>query len=61
MQCQIDYFSSQWGWSDVAIQDFAMAKDMAKKAVVDGIAERVEIRDGDGHLLYHFPRVTRRA
>ena len=40
---------------------FEEAKAHAKKAVLVGTAERVEIRDEGGSLVYHYPRVMRPA
>lgn len=40
---------------------FSRATEQAVRAVQSGVAERAEVRDDDGRLLYHFPRVLRRA
>ena len=40
---------------------FTAAQDHAKAMVETGIADRVEVRDEAGQLLFHFPRVTRGA
>lgn len=37
------------------------AKAVAKRAVLVGTAERSEIRDADGKLIFHFPRVMKRG
>jgi hypothetical protein len=37
------------------------AKAHAKKAVLVGTAERAEIRDESGALVFHYPRITERA
>ena len=38
---------------------FDDAKVYAKNAVLTGCAERVEIRDESGKLLFHYPRTMR--
>jgi hypothetical protein len=38
---------------------FDAAKEQAKNAVLTGCAERVEIRDESGKLLFHYPRTMR--
>jgi hypothetical protein len=37
------------------------AQDLAHKAVANGAADRVEIRDENGELVFRHPRATRRA
>ena len=37
---------------------FSAAQEMARKAVESGTAERVEIRESDGALVFHHPRVS---
>jgi hypothetical protein len=36
---------------------FSEAKELAVKAVTTGCAERSEIRDDAGNLMFHHPRV----
>jgi hypothetical protein len=38
---------------------FDSAKEYARNAVVTGCAERAEIRNESGKLLFHYPRITR--
>jgi hypothetical protein len=37
------------------------AKDLAVGAVAVGDADKTEIRDTKGQLIFHYPRITRRA
>ena len=37
------------------------AQDLAHKAVTNGAADRVEIRDENGELVFRHPRAARRA
>ena len=37
------------------------AQDHAHKAIANGAADRVEIRDGNGELVFRHPRAGRRA
>ncbi len=41
--------------------DFEEAKRLAKKAVGSGSFGKCEIRDDSGALIFHTPRVLRRA
>ena len=62
MVIQIDYFKqSQLASSDISISNFALAQDIARDAVLTGAAERTEIRDEAGSLLFHYPRVMHSA
>ncbi|BCG73874.1 hypothetical protein MesoLj113a_50320 [Mesorhizobium sp. 113-1-2] len=62
MRYLIDYFEAGLvAWSDISINDLALAKHMASAAVTDGLAERTEIRDQDGRLLNYYPRMLRVA
>jgi hypothetical protein len=38
---------------------FDAAKEHAENAILTGCAERVEIRDERGKLLFHYPRTMR--
>jgi hypothetical protein len=38
---------------------FEMVKDDVKQWVDDGIYDRIEVRDSQGQLVFHYPRVTR--
>lgn len=45
-------------WDDLL---FESAKEHARTLVENGIADRVEIRDANGSLVFHYPRVMRPA
>ena len=38
---------------------FDVAMERAKNAVLTGCAERAEIRDESGKVLFHYPRIMR--
>ena len=44
-------------WTD----SLELARDLAKESVASGTADRVEIRDESGALVFHHPRITRHA
>jgi hypothetical protein len=59
----INYFKqSRLEWADDpwrgTLED---AQATAENAVASGTAERVEVRNEHGDLVFHYPRTTRRA
>lgn len=62
MPYRVDYHEDgKPAWSDISFADFEFAKSVAQDAVDNGLAQRVEVRDGGGTLLFHYPRIMRTA
>lgn len=62
MTYKIDFFlKGKLVRSDSSTADFKLAKDAAALAVKSCEADRTEVRDGNGDLMFHFPRMMRRA
>lgn len=43
-------------WEEIL---FESAKEHARTVVENGLADRVEIRDDGGNLVFHYPRTLR--
>lgn len=62
MRFRVDYFDAKGlTGSDVSFTNLELAKAMAEKSVASGTAERAEVRDEGGQLLFHHPRTLRSA
>jgi hypothetical protein len=62
MKFKVDYFDAAGPTgSDANVPSMAEAKALVARAVQSGMAVRAEVRNADGTIFYHLPRITRRA
>ena len=61
MEYTLSYIQRGKASTEAWVGSFAEAKAHAKKAVLLGSADRTEIRDNAGKLVFHYPRVLHHA
>jgi hypothetical protein len=60
-QYAVDYITGSTKKTELIPAKFTAIKDMARNVVDNGNADRVEVRNSDGEIVFAYPRIMHRA